>query len=185
MPTVKTLKRARNAEHATRGRAPGGVSATIKAAGWRTPHCRDNKQTCNEFPSGVACVIGQNSDQRKSEANHGHLLLGAGHLLGIHTWEMTMSVKNKTKDRDHNGRIRRKYTSRHKWGVHYDKSPSWWVTLFMAAFRGRRTVDWIASTRSAYFRRAASIRSRSSKDWPRVSGTWLRIKTNPAAQIPP
>ena len=42
-----------------------------------------------------------------------------------------MSVKNKAKDRDHNGRIRRKYTSRHKWGIHYDKSPSWWVKLFM------------------------------------------------------
>ena len=42
-----------------------------------------------------------------------------------------MSVKNKAKDRDHNGRIRRKYTSRHKWGVHYDRSPSWWVKLFM------------------------------------------------------
>ena len=27
-----------------------------------------------------------------------------------------MSVKNKAKDRGHNGRIRRKYTSRHKWG---------------------------------------------------------------------
>ena len=42
-----------------------------------------------------------------------------------------MSVKNKAKDRDHNERIRRKYTSRHKWGVHYGKSPSWWVKLFM------------------------------------------------------
>jgi hypothetical protein len=42
-----------------------------------------------------------------------------------------MSVKNKAKDRDHNGRIHRKYTSRHKWGVHYGTSPSWWVNLFM------------------------------------------------------
>ena len=42
-----------------------------------------------------------------------------------------MSVKNKAKDRDHNGRIRRKYTSRHKWGVHYGKSPGWWVGMFM------------------------------------------------------
>ena len=42
-----------------------------------------------------------------------------------------MSVKNKAKDRDHYGRIRRKYTSRHKWGVHYGKSPGWWVGMFM------------------------------------------------------
>ncbi|MBT4520666.1 MAG: hypothetical protein HOC23_11730 [Halieaceae bacterium] len=42
-----------------------------------------------------------------------------------------MSVKNKAKDRDHNGRIRRIYTSRHKWGVHYGKSPGWWVDIFM------------------------------------------------------
>ena len=43
-----------------------------------------------------------------------------------------MSVKNKAKDRDRNGRIRRNRTSRHKWGVHYDKSPGWWVNLFMS-----------------------------------------------------
>lgn len=48
-----------------------------------------------------------------------------------------MSVKNKAKDRGRNGRIRRKYTSRHKWGVHYNKSPSWWVTLFMTRPRRR------------------------------------------------
>jgi hypothetical protein len=50
-----------------------------------------------------------------------------------------MSVKNKTKDRDHNGRIRRKYTSRHKWGVHYGSSPAWWVKLFMT--RPQRRVE--------------------------------------------
>jgi hypothetical protein len=48
---------------------------------------------------------------------------------------MTMSVKNKAKDRDHNGRIRREYTSRHKWGVHYGSSPGWWVKLFMTGKR--------------------------------------------------
>ena len=42
-----------------------------------------------------------------------------------------MSVKNKAKDRNHNGRIRRKYTNSHKWAVHYDKSPGWWVEIFM------------------------------------------------------
>ena len=40
-----------------------------------------------------------------------------------------MSVKNKAKDRDHNGRIHRKYTSRHKWGVHYGKSLGGWVAM--------------------------------------------------------
>lgn len=50
-----------------------------------------------------------------------------------------MSVKNKAKDRDHNGRIRRKYTSRHKWGVHYGSSPGWWVKLFMT--RPQRRVE--------------------------------------------
>jgi len=48
-----------------------------------------------------------------------------------------MSVINKAKDRDHNGRIRRKFTSRRKWGVHYDKSPGWWVKLFMTRPRRR------------------------------------------------
>ena len=48
-----------------------------------------------------------------------------------------MSVKNKAKDRGHNGRIRRKYTSRHKNGVHYNKSSSWWVTLFNTRPRRR------------------------------------------------
>tara|TARA_A100001391_G_scaffold201871_2_gene189947 strand:+ start:1696 stop:1941 length:246 start_codon:yes stop_codon:yes gene_type:complete len=42
-----------------------------------------------------------------------------------------MSIKNKARDRDDNGRICRKYTSRHKWAAHYGKSPGWWVNLFM------------------------------------------------------
>ena len=42
-----------------------------------------------------------------------------------------MSTKNRATDRDHNGRIRRKYTPRHKGGVHWGRSPGWWVNEFM------------------------------------------------------
>lgn len=48
-----------------------------------------------------------------------------------------MSVKNKAKDRDHNGRIRRKYTSHHKSWIHYGSTPGWWVKLFMTRPRRR------------------------------------------------
>ena len=41
-----------------------------------------------------------------------------------------MLVKNKAKDRGHKGCIRRKYARRHRNGVHYNNSSSWWVTLF-------------------------------------------------------
>lgn len=34
-----------------------------------------------------------------------------------------MSVKNKAKDRDHNGRIRRKYTGHHRSWIHYGSTP--------------------------------------------------------------
>ena len=41
-----------------------------------------------------------------------------------------MSVINKAKDRDHTGRIKRKYTrSYDKWNL--SQNPGWWVNLYM------------------------------------------------------
>lgn len=48
-----------------------------------------------------------------------------------------MSVKNKAKDRDDNGRIKRKHTGPHStyWLNH---TPKWWVKLFMTRPKRRK-----------------------------------------------
>jgi hypothetical protein len=48
-----------------------------------------------------------------------------------------MSVKNKTFDRDHNGRIKRKYTG--PWSTYWlGHTPGWWVKLYMSRPRRRQ-----------------------------------------------
>lgn len=49
-----------------------------------------------------------------------------------------MSDKNKTKDRDENGRIKRRYTRNHK-RLKLDSAPKGWVNLFMT--RPRRRIE--------------------------------------------
>lgn len=48
-----------------------------------------------------------------------------------------MSVKNKAKDRDKYGRIRRKYTHHDRSWIHSGGTPGWWVKLFMTRPRRR------------------------------------------------
>ena len=50
-----------------------------------------------------------------------------------------MSVKNKAKDRNDNGKIRRKYTSRTKWAVHWNAAPKAWTNLYMTRPKRRIT----------------------------------------------
>ncbi len=50
-----------------------------------------------------------------------------------------MSVKNKAKDRDEKGRIRRKYTSRTKGTMHWRAAPKAWTNLYMARPKRRIT----------------------------------------------
>lgn len=41
-----------------------------------------------------------------------------------------MSIKNKTKDRNRNGRIKRKYTGPYTTGFH-KQTPKWWMRAYM------------------------------------------------------
>lgn len=49
-----------------------------------------------------------------------------------------MSIKNKTKDRNSKGKIKRKYTAKRKWPS-FNGAPSWWVTIFMIRPQRRKT----------------------------------------------
>lgn len=50
-----------------------------------------------------------------------------------------MSVKNKLKDRDVNGKIKRQYTSRTKGEVHWYAAPKAWTNLYMTRPKRRKT----------------------------------------------
>jgi len=50
-----------------------------------------------------------------------------------------MSVKNKAKDRNERGKIRRKYTSRTKGAMHWRADPKAWTNLYMTRPKRRIT----------------------------------------------